>query len=150
MIRNDYTSPALGVLGLLITGCVLFVLGGLPGLLFGLVAATTWILVPPAFAFAVGQAGVAAVATPPYPPLLVIVEIALLAVLVSDTHLSANVQSQIIPALGIVLVAAGAWGASAHSLAAAAVVCLAGLTTLIYAVHRYELLITDQLTEASS
>lgn len=138
------TGALLGVTG------ALFVLGGVPGLLFGLVAAAAWTLTAPVFAFVIGQAGIAAVVDAPYPPLVVAAEFAVLALLVSDRSLPPTARTWGVPVLGSTALGLGVWVAYSHSLAAAAVLCLAGATALTYAVHRYELLVTDQLEEATS
>lgn len=144
------TSLAVVLIALLVTTGTLFVLGGFPGLLFGLGATLVWLLAPPVFAFAVGQAGVAAVVSIPYPPLIVVAELALLTILIGDNQLPATLRTWTLPVLGSTIVAVGVWTVSSYSLTAAAGFTLAGLAVLTYALHRYELLITDQLTEASS
>lgn len=140
-------SVAVGAVAATGTVGVLFVLGGVPGLLFGLAATAAWVVAPPVFAFAVGQAGLAAVVEAPFPPVVAIGELTVLAFLFSDPDLPLTARTWALPALGTAVLAGIVWAAVGEGLAAVGVVCLAGLAVLAYAVHRYELLATGQLSE---
>lgn len=125
----------------------LFILGGLPGAVFGLIALTSWLVAPPVFAAAFAQAGLAAVATPPYSGLVLGVEVLLLVAFMSDPALPVSGRSRVLGAASIIAIGSSYWLVRPQPAWIAALGCLAVLTALLYGVHRYELLSTSQLEQ---
>lgn len=132
-------------LAVVATAVLLGYLGGLSGIAFGVVAGVSWVLGPPVFAFVLGQAGLAAIATPPYSWLVVATECALIAVLLTDSRIPWTIQSRGIGLLAAAGLTTGIWLAQPMALWSVAIGCLTLIAVLTYGVHRYELLVTAQL-----
>lgn len=137
----------LGLGAVLAVGSILGVLGGVPGLLFGATAVVVWLTTPPVFAFVLAQSGIAAVTSSPATPLVVVAELALLTMLLSDTRLDVSTRPIGGALLGVAVVAVGLWVMQPVSLWLTALGSLLGVSGLIYGVHRYELLATGQLSD---
>lgn len=125
----------------------LFLLGGLPGAVFGLTALGVWLVTPPVFAFVLAQAGVAAVTAPPYSTLVFGVEAALLVGVLSDSGIPFTIRSRVAAAGAVTAIAGGLWLNDAQPVWLAAGSTLAVVAVFLYAVHRYELLSTNQLEQ---
>lgn len=147
MIRHPRSTRrgVLGAAALFIATAALFVLGGLNGVLFGAVAAVAWLVLPAGFAFTIGQAGLAAVTTLTISPPLIIAELALLALLVTDASIRLDLRAMTIPFFTIAVLGLGVYAVAGQSIIGAAALSLAGSAALVYTVHRYELLTTNQL-----
>jgi hypothetical protein len=133
---------------LLILAAVVIALTELGGVLGGLFALTTvivWVTAPPVFAFAIAQAGVAALSTPPITLRIMAVELVVLAMVLTDTTLTITVRSHG-PAICALAITTGVlWLVQPHPIWIGSLVALTGLGLLVYATHRYELFTTHQL-----
>lgn len=125
----------------------LFLLGGLSGAVFGVAALGVWLFAPPVFAFVLAQAGVAAVATTPYPALLVGVEATLFIGVLSDSRVPVTYLSRLAAGGSVAAIAGGVWLLASQSIWMLVIGTLAVVACLLYGVHRYELLLTGQLED---
>lgn len=142
--RNRLQQLA-GVLSLLAVVAALAILGGFPGIIFGLAVVITWLAAPPVFAFVIAQAGLAAFSTPTGSSRFVAAEIAVVALLLSDRQLSVTLRTHGVAICYISLVAGAVWLLQPASIWVGAIVSLAGVAVALYTGHRYELLATGQL-----
>lgn len=142
---TDRLGLALRAGGALAAAAVLAVAGGPPGLAWAAALLACAAFLPVPLAFLVGQFGAAAVAADAG-ALLVAAEGALLAVLASDLT-DADWQSVAAGASVAVAVAGVAWQANSISPWASVLGAVAVIAAATYAVHRYELLTTGQLTQ---
>lgn len=147
-MNRDWRRPQqlINLGAVLSVAAVLALLGGVPGLLFGVAAFIAWLVGPPIFAFIFGQAGLAAVTTSPYTPLVGITEIALVGIVISDPEIPLRPRTQGVALTGGLTLAGIIWLLRTDAIWTGALISLGGFGVLLYAVHRYELLITDQLT----
>jgi hypothetical protein len=134
-----------GFLALLTAGSILTVLGGLTGAVFGIAAAIAWVAGPPVFAFVLAQAGLAALVSPPYSLLVALAELLLLVVLLSDPRVPWTGWSHTLAVSAVAVLVGLGWLLQSLSLWGLAVGTVVMLAVFIYAVHRYELLVTHQL-----
>lgn len=147
MIPDAWQQPQriLGLVAVLSAAALLSSLGGLPGVLFGVGAVGAWIAGPPVFAFVIAQAGVGAVFTPSFSLGVIGTELALVVVLLSDATLPWTNLSRGIAGGCAIFGGAVIWGGQSLPTWQLAGLILALGALLIYAVHRYELLTTNQL-----
>lgn len=129
----------LAVASVLILTGILYVHGGKLAAMFGLSTIVVWLFVPPVFAFAVGQAGLAVSLTSAPAPAIAIGTLALLGLLVGDPDVPSSVRSWTGAIVGSGLVAAAIIGIIPHSMAIASLVSVGGFCVLGYVTHRYGL-----------
>ena len=137
--RSLQPRDALGFGSLIGLTALLYTTGGQLAAAFGVAAIGAWLLGPPVFAFAIGQAGVAVVFTPADLSTLAAGELALLGLLLSDVDVPSPFHNWSVAVLLGGLVAAAVVGVLAleRSLTTAAAVSVVGVGTVVYAVHRY-------------
>lgn len=148
MNLRTWLSPqrGLGILALLVVVPTLVAIGGLAGIVFAAAVSILWFVAPPVFAFVFAQAGLAAVTSPPYPPIVLIGELGALAIVGSDPRLPLQARTFGVAIGGLVVLAGAVWVTHTTALWGAALLSLAGMGILLYGVHRYELLTTGQLS----
>jgi len=148
MNPRNWLSPqrGLGVLALLVVVPTLVTIGGLPGGVFAAAVVIAWLTAPPVFAFVFAQAGLAAVTSPPYPPIVLVGELGVLALAISDPRLPLQARTYGIAVGGVAVLAGAVWLTHTTALWGAVLVSLAGTGMALYGVHRYELLTTGQLS----
>jgi hypothetical protein len=137
----------LGVVGLLAVSGVLYEAGGAVPATFGVVIAVVWGLGPPVFAFAIGQAALAAVVSPSDLLVVAVGEAALLGVLLSDVEVPFPVRSWLSGLLLAGPVVAATAVPQSRSLWLGAATCVCGFGGLLYGVHRYERMAVPQPEE---
>jgi len=120
-------------------------IGGVPGIMFGIASVITWLVAPPVFAFVIAQAGLAALATPPYSLSVVAAELALFGVIFTDPVHPWTQQSRATTVICVGFLTGGLWIGRSRPVWSLAVGVLAVFAVLLYAGHRYELLTTRQL-----
>jgi len=144
-MNHDRLRQLSSILSLAVVVVALTAIGGLLGAVFAFATAIVWLATPPVFAFVIAQAGLAAVIAPPYTLRVIIAELAVLTLVLTDTKLPVTIRTQGLALCWLAVITGVLWLAQPFDIWIGSLAALASIGLLLYAGHRYELLATGQL-----